>query len=90
MRRSSGAEIPAAPRIVVNQSVTCIDLVARATGFDPLRPAHDARSAQVALSACEVGALPETRCAAPEEHVFRPVVACEDGERVVCDTDLLE
>ncbi len=65
------------------------DVVADPAAGNLPGPAHDARGPQVALVTGEVGALPKTRCAAPQQHVLRAVVASEHDDRVPAHPELV-
>jgi hypothetical protein len=66
------------------------DLVAFAAGRDAAGPADQARGAQVALPAGEIGALPVAGGAAPQQHIFGAVVAGEHHHGVASDAELLQ
>jgi hypothetical protein len=53
-------------------------------------PAHDARRAQIAFPASEIGTLPVPRRAPPQQHFLRAVVTGQDHERVAREAEFVE
>ena len=87
--RSSGGSRPAAEE--GGEPVGDVhDVVAAASGEDVAWPAGDARCAEVAFAAGEVGALPEPGCTAPQQDVLGAVVTGEHHKGVVGQVELVE